>query len=95
MATPTSSSPTRSPPAYPVDTPHQLRVILRTLRQSRGLTQAQLGVLIGVSQKRIARIEAAPEVTSFDQVARVVAALGCSLVVQQRKSNPDGDGSSW
>jgi HTH-type transcriptional regulator/antitoxin HipB len=78
---------------YPVDTPQQLRVILRTLRQSRGLTQTQLGTMLGVSQKRIARIEAAPEVTSFDQIARIVSALGCRLVVEDppkhRVAEPD------
>ncbi len=68
---------------YPVDTPQQLRTILRSLRQSRGLTQTQLGQMLGVSQKRIARIEAAPEVTAFDQIARMVAAMGCRLVVQE------------
>ena len=39
---------------YAVDTPQQLKTIIRTLRQSRGLTQAQLGQMLGVSQKRIA-----------------------------------------
>lgn len=68
---------------YPVDTPQQLRTILRTLRQSRGLTQTQLGQMLGVSQKRIARIEAAPEVTAFDQIARMVSAMGCRLVVEE------------
>ena len=68
---------------YPVDTPMQLRTILRSLRQSRGLTQAQLGQRIGVTQKRIARIEATPEVTSFDQIARMVTAMGCRLVIEE------------
>jgi HTH-type transcriptional regulator/antitoxin HipB len=68
---------------YPVDTPGQLRTILRSLRQSRGLTQAQLGRMLGVSQKRIARIEAAPEVTAFDQIARMVSAMGGRLVVEE------------
>jgi HTH-type transcriptional regulator/antitoxin HipB len=68
---------------YPVDTPSQLKIILRTLRQSRGMTQEQLGQRIGVSQKRIARIEAAPEVTSFDQIARIVTALGHRIVVEK------------
>ena len=68
---------------YPVDTPQQLRTILRTLRISRKLTQEQLGQMLGVSQKRIARIEAAPEVTSFDQIARMVSAMGCRLVVEE------------
>ena len=72
---------------YPVDTPQQLRTILRTLRQSRGLTQEQLGAMLGVSQKRIARIEASPEVTSFDQIARMFSAMGCKLVVQEPPSH--------
>ena len=68
---------------YPVNTPQQLRTILRTLRQSHKLTQTQLGELLGVGQKRIARIEAAPEVTAFDQIARIVSALGCKLVIEE------------
>ena len=66
---------------YPVDTPQQLRAMLRSLRQSRGLTQAQLGERLGVTQKRIARIEAAPEVTGFDQIARMVTAMGYRLLI--------------
>ena len=84
---------------YPVDTPQRLRTILRTLRQSRGLTQAQLGQLIGVSQKRIARIEAAPEVTAFDQVARMVSAMGARLVVEEPAApaahEPPAGGQRW
>jgi HTH-type transcriptional regulator/antitoxin HipB len=72
---------------YPVDTPQQLRTILRSLRESRGLTQAQLGQLLGVSQKRIARIEAAPQVTAFDQIARMVSAMGGRLVIEEPASN--------
>jgi HTH-type transcriptional regulator/antitoxin HipB len=68
---------------YPVDTPQQLRTMLRTLRQARKLTQTQLGEMLGVSQKRIARIEAAPEVTAYDQIARMISAMGCSLVIEE------------
>ncbi len=68
---------------YSVDTPQQLRTILRSLRQARGLTQTQLGQRLGVTQKRIARIEAAPEVTAFDQIARMVTAMGYRLVIEE------------
>ncbi len=68
---------------FPVDTPLQLRIILRSLRMARGLTQEELGVLLGVSQKRVARIEAAPELTSYDQIARYVTALGGHLVLTE------------
>jgi HTH-type transcriptional regulator / antitoxin HipB len=68
---------------YRVDTPQQLRTILRSLRQARGLTQAQLGERLGVTQKRIARIEAAPEVTAYDQIARMVTAMGYRIVIEE------------
>lgn len=78
---------------YPVDTPQQLKTILRTLRQARGLTQTQLGEMLGVSQKRIARIEAAPHLTGYDQIARILALLGGRLVVEDvpkhRAAEPD------
>ena len=67
---------------YPVSTSQQLRAVLRGLRKSRALSQAQVGQLIGVNQKRAARIESAPGVTSFGQVVRVVAALGGRLVIE-------------
>ena len=75
---------------FPVDTPLQLRIILRSLRMARGLTQEELGVLLGVSQKRVARIEAAPELTSYDLIARYVTALGGHLVLTEP---PPGSGS--
>ena len=66
---------------YPVSTPAQLRAVLRAMRSSRSLSQAQLGDFIGVSQRRIATIEAAPARASFDQLSRIVAALGGRLVI--------------
>ena len=66
---------------YPVDNPGQLRAVLKALRQSRHLSQAAAGRLLGVNQKRIARIESAPGVTSFTQIARLVAAYGGRVVI--------------
>lgn len=68
---------------YPVTTPGQLRAVLAAMRRARKLTQAQLGERLGVSQKRIARIEGQPAVTSFDQIARMVSAMGGRLVVEE------------
>lgn len=71
---------------YPVTNSRELRAVLRALRRTRGLNQTQAGLHLGVSQKRLARIEANPGVTGFDQIARLVSALGGRLVV----STPDG-----
>ncbi len=67
---------------YPLETSQQLSAVLKALRQSRHLTQSELGELLGVNQKRVARIEAAPGVTSFDQISRLVALMGHRLVLE-------------
>lgn len=69
--------------AFPVRFPDQLRPYLRALRKARGLTQAQLGEVIGVSQARIAEIEARPGLVSFDQLMKLLSALGVTLVLQE------------
>jgi len=42
----------------------------------------QVGQLLGVNQKRVARIENVPGVTSFDQIARLVSAMGGRIVIE-------------
>jgi transcriptional regulator with XRE-family HTH domain len=75
---------------YPVATAQQLRAVLRGLRQMRGLSQEQVGRLLGVNQKRAARIESAPGVTGFDQIARLVAGLGGRLVIETQEAASAG-----
>jgi transcriptional regulator with XRE-family HTH domain len=67
---------------YPVDTTMRLRAVLRALRQTRSLTQEQTGKLLGVNQRRAAKIESNPGVTGFAQISRLVSALGARLVVE-------------
>jgi HTH-type transcriptional regulator/antitoxin HipB len=67
---------------YPVSTAMQLRAVLRGMRKSKSLSQLQLGHLLGVNQKRTAKIERNPGVTSFDQIARLVASLGGRIVIE-------------
>ncbi len=79
---------------YPVSTPQQLGPILRGMRRARGLTQAQVGQLLNVNQKRVARIEGAPEVTSFDQISRLIAMLGGRFVIEMKEAPAAQDGAS-
>ncbi len=74
MTTPVSSS-----MSFALRIPDQLKQHLRALRKSRGLTQGQLGALVGVRQARIAEIEANPGAVSLDQLTKVLAALGGTL----------------
>ena len=71
---------------YAINTPEQTRAVLRGLRKARGLTQAEVGRLLGVSQKRIARIEAAPNRTALEQVVKLIALLGGRIVVEEAPS---------
>lgn len=72
---------------YPLETSQQLSAVLKALRQSRQMTQGELGEQLGVNQKRVARIEAAPGVTSFDQISRLVALMGYRLVLEALPSS--------
>ena len=69
---------------YPLLLPAQLKSHLKALRQARGLTQAQLGELLGLKQVRIAEIEADPAVISVDQLFKLLSALNASLVLRDR-----------
>ncbi|WP_312844270.1 helix-turn-helix transcriptional regulator [Diaphorobacter nitroreducens] len=66
---------------FPLHFSSQLRQHLRALRKARGLTQADLGRLLGVGQARIAEIENNPGVVSIDQMMKVLSALRASLTL--------------
>jgi HTH-type transcriptional regulator / antitoxin HipB len=73
---------------YPVNTSLQLKAVLRGMRKSKSLSQLQVGHLLGVNQKRVARIENHPGVTSFDQLTRFVATLGGRVVIEVANTSP-------
>jgi transcriptional regulator with XRE-family HTH domain len=74
--------------SLPIRFPDQLRQHLRALRKRRGLTQAQLGALIGVSQARIAEIEASPGLVNFEQLMKLLSVLEVSLTLNEEIATP-------
>ena len=74
--------------AFPVRFPDQLRQHLRALRKRHGLTQAQLGAFIGVSQARIAEIEANPGLVNFEQLMKLLSVLSASLTLHEEVTAP-------
>lgn len=82
---------------YPIRFAEQLRQHLRALRKKRALTQAQLGQLIGVSQARIAEIEANPGLVSFEQLLKILSALDVTLALHETNAAtapvPDNPGA--
>ncbi|MBX3626313.1 MAG: helix-turn-helix transcriptional regulator [Rhizobacter sp.] len=67
---------------YPLQLADQLRPQLQALRKQRGMTQAQLGAALGVSQARVVEIEANPGAVSLQQVMQVLGVLGATLVIR-------------
>lgn len=66
---------------FPVQTPAQLSVHIKSLRRARGLTQTALGQRIGVKQVRVADIEKNPGSVSLDQLLQVLHALDARLLL--------------
>jgi len=52
------------------------------------MNQKDVARLLGVTQGRLARIESAPERTSFEQISRLVTALGGRLEVSLASAMP-------
>lgn len=52
--------------------------LLRALREGKGVTQMQLAKLIGSSQSRVAKMEAADVTVSLDLLLRGILAVGGS-----------------
>ncbi|HYD63624.1 MAG TPA: helix-turn-helix domain-containing protein [Noviherbaspirillum sp.] len=80
------------PLTYPIRISAQLRPHLRALRKKRGLTQAQVGELLGVSQARVAEIEANPGLVSFEQMLQLLSVLDAALALQEEGPAVPGTG---
>lgn len=68
---------------YPLKLAEQLRPQLQALRKQRGMTQAQLGAAIGVTQARVVEIEGNPGIVSLQQIMQVLHVLGATLVIRE------------
>ena len=68
---------------YPLQINSQLRQLLKSLRKTRQMTQAQLAQRLGVVQSRVADIERNPGSVSVEQLMNVLSVLGAQLVVRE------------
>jgi len=77
--------------------PAQLPAHLKSLRKTRGLTQAQLARRLGIGQSRLADIERHPETVSTAQLLNLFAALGVEVLLhlkptrRQIENRPRGE----
>lgn len=66
--------------------PSQIGVIIREQRRARGLTQAQLGELIGRRQATISKLEKGDAGIQLGTLFDVLAALNLDLLVSPRSA---------
>ncbi|MBE7519563.1 MAG: helix-turn-helix transcriptional regulator [Thermoflexaceae bacterium] len=62
----------------------EFAVQLAELRRQKGLSQAALAKLAGMTQPEVARLEAAEASPTFDTMARLLAAAGADLDIKFR-----------
>ena len=76
---------------YPILLKDQLKPHLRALRKARGLSQAKLAKLLGVTQARMAVIEGDPSVVSVGQLFEILRLLDAQLLLRDLTTAPPQD----
>lgn len=79
---------------YPIRTLQQLRPLLVGFRKRRGLSQADVGALLGVTQQSYAKIEANPAITSVERLFTILRLLGSEIVLVERVEDDTGQAPS-
>ena len=74
-----------------IRTGQQLGQILIGRRKALGLSQQQLGIKVGISQKRQSALERQPGRITIERLLGLLAALGLELVVQDSGQTSRGD----
>jgi len=77
---------------YSILLPNQLKQHLRSLRKTRGLTQAGLAQRLGVVQSRVADIEANPGAVSVEQLLQILSVLNAQVVIRDSPTRVPGPG---
>jgi HTH-type transcriptional regulator/antitoxin HipB len=75
-----------APPVQPLLTATQLGQLLRTARKRRGLTQAQVGARLGLSQNRVSHLESHADELSVKQLLSWCAVVGLELGLAERQA---------
>ena len=70
--------------SQPLLTALQLGQLLRTARKQRGLTQAEVGARLGLSQNRVSHLEGHAEELSLKQLLTWCAVVGLELSLAPR-----------
>lgn len=70
--------------SHPLLTATQLAQLLRAARKQRGLTQAEVGARLGLSQNRVSHLESHADELSVKQLLTWCAVVGLELSMAER-----------
>jgi HTH-type transcriptional regulator/antitoxin HipB len=76
-----------APITQPLLTSTQLGQLLRAARKRRGLTQAEVGVRLGLSQNRVSHLEGHADELSAKQLLTWCAVVGLELTMAERQTH--------
>ena len=84
---------------YKIAIAQQLSALLKSMRKTSGMTQEELGKRLGVSQRRVAAIEANPESARFERILQILSELDADMMIRERGStaapHTSPDEESW
>ncbi|AIN19557.1 helix-turn-helix family protein [Yersinia rochesterensis] len=71
---------------YPIKILSQLRPTLIGFRKNKGLTQASLAQLLGITQQSYAKLEANPASASVERLFKILHLLDIELILGEKKN---------
>ncbi|MEI8030952.1 MAG: helix-turn-helix transcriptional regulator [Comamonadaceae bacterium] len=74
---------------YPIRTEQQVSLLLKSFRQARGMTQADLARALGVTQQTASDLERNAVAASVSRLLRMLSALGVELVLRDKQAASD------
>lgn len=70
---------------YPIRTESQVSLLLKSFRQDRGMTQADLARALGVTQQTASAMERNASKASVSSLMRMLSAVGAELVLRDKQ----------
>ena len=74
---------------FVVRTSHQLPILLSAFRKTAQLTQADVAILMGVTQQTVSAMERNAKAVSAERLMKLLSVLGVDLVLRSRPAPRD------
>ena len=74
---------------FVVRTSHQLPLLLSAFRKTAQLTQADVAILMGVTQQTVSAMERNAKAVSAERLMKLLSVLGVDLVLRSRPAPRD------